>query len=164
MTKVKKISTTDPESGYMVRDGKPKGFFYLEHRTVDGKFNIITDTYVTAANIHDSIPYLKRLDHQRNKFNFKVKSVGLDAGYFTPHICKGLESRDIFSSISYRRSNHLKGYFYKREYMFDKKEDIYTCPAGEQLKYQTTDRNGYRKYVSNPAVCKKCPFLAKYAN
>ena len=24
-----KISRTDPDSGYMVRDGKPKGFFYL---------------------------------------------------------------------------------------------------------------------------------------
>ena len=31
-----KQSTTDPESGYMVRDNKPKGFFYLDHRTTDG--------------------------------------------------------------------------------------------------------------------------------
>lgn len=38
-----KESTTDPDSGYMVRDGKPKGFFYLDHRTVDGRANIITD-------------------------------------------------------------------------------------------------------------------------
>jgi len=28
-----KVSRTDPDSGYMVRDGKPKGFFYLDHRT-----------------------------------------------------------------------------------------------------------------------------------
>ncbi|MBB4272591.1 hypothetical protein [Rhizobium mongolense] len=25
------MSRTDPESGSMVRDGKPKGFFYLDH-------------------------------------------------------------------------------------------------------------------------------------
>jgi hypothetical protein len=31
-----KVSRTDPEAGYMVREGKPKGFFYLDHRTVDG--------------------------------------------------------------------------------------------------------------------------------
>ena len=30
------VSRTDPDAGYMVRDGKPKGFFYLDHRTVDG--------------------------------------------------------------------------------------------------------------------------------
>src|SRR5664279_851478 len=55
-----KVSRTDPQSGYMVRDGKPKGFFYLDHRTVDGRLGIITDTYATPANIHDSIVYLGR--------------------------------------------------------------------------------------------------------
>ena len=57
-----KVSRTDPEAGYMVRDGKPKGFFYLDHRTVDGRLGVITDTYATPANVHDSIPYLERLD------------------------------------------------------------------------------------------------------
>ncbi len=31
---------------YMVRDGKPEGFFYLDHRTVDMKYNVITDVHV----------------------------------------------------------------------------------------------------------------------
>lgn len=66
----------------MFREGKPKGFFYLDHRTVDGKNNIITDTHVTPGNVHDSIPYLKRLDYQRQKFKFDVDAVGLDAGYY----------------------------------------------------------------------------------
>ncbi len=46
-TPVKRIkeSTTDPECGFMYREGKPKGFYYLDHRTVDGKFNIITDSW-----------------------------------------------------------------------------------------------------------------------
>ena len=60
-----KESTTDPDSGYMVREGKPKGFFYLDHRTTCGQHNLITDTHITPANVHDSIPYLERLDHQR---------------------------------------------------------------------------------------------------
>ena len=60
--KESKISRTDPDSGYMVRDGKPKGFFYLDHRTVDGRLGIITDTHATPANVHDSIVYLSRLD------------------------------------------------------------------------------------------------------
>jgi transposase len=63
-----KISTTDPDAGYMVREGKPKGFFYLDHRTVDGRFGIITDTHATPANVHDSVVYLGRLDRQRERF------------------------------------------------------------------------------------------------
>ena len=114
-TKTIKESTTDKDSGYMVRDGKPKGFFYLDHRSVDGKANIITDVHVTPGNVHDSIPYLQRLDRQQKRFGFDVEAVGLDAGYFTAPICKGLNDRDIFGVISYRRPNHKAGYFSKRE-------------------------------------------------
>lgn len=53
-----KISRTDPDAGDMVREGKPKGFFYLDHRTVDGRCAIITDSFATPANVNDSIVYL----------------------------------------------------------------------------------------------------------
>ncbi len=101
-----KSSTTDPDSGYMVRDGKPKGFFYLDHRTVDSKYNIITDVYVTPGNVNDVDPYLSRLDAQIEKFHFDVKYVGLDAGYFTSPICKGIADRNIKSVIATRLGPH----------------------------------------------------------
>lgn len=145
----------------MVRDRKPKGFFYLDHRTVDGDNNIITDCHVTAANIHDSLPYIERLDHQREKFNFDVESVGLDAGYSTPALCKGLEDREVFGVISYRKPNHKKGYFYKREFKYQPDENCYICPEGEQLRYATTNREGYRSYLSDPQICQTCPSLEK---
>lgn len=145
----------------MVREGKPQGFFYLDHRTVDGKYNIITDTYVTAANIHDSLPYLDRLDHQRKKFGFSVKAVGLDAGYYTPPVCKGLEDREIFGVIAYRKPNHVKGYFYKRQYVYEAEEDCYICPEGQPIPYKTTNRTGYKEYFSNPDICRECPSLDK---
>ena len=76
-----KQSITDPDSGFMMRDGKPRGFYYLDHRTVDGKLALITDTFVTPGNVHDSIPYFSRLDRQIERFGFEVEAVGLDAGY-----------------------------------------------------------------------------------
>ncbi len=98
-----KVSKTDKDSGYMVREGKPKGFFYLDHRTVEGKHAIITDTHVTAGNVHDSIAYLSRLDEHCEKFGFEPKAVGLDAGYMTAGICKGLHEREVQAVIGYRR-------------------------------------------------------------
>lgn len=154
-----KISTTDPESGYMVRDGKPKGFFYLDHRTVDGLHEIITDTFPTSAAVHDSIPYLSRLDRQRERFGLPVEAVGLDAGYFTAAICKGLEQRGIYGVIGYSRPVHRQGYLLKRDYRYHKLRDHYVCPAGETLTYTTTDRLGYRLYQSNPEKCKDCLLL-----
>ena len=71
-------------------DGRPQGFFYLDHRTVDSKCNIITDTFVTPGNVNDIKPYKERLKHQIEKYGFEVETVGLDAGYNTPAICKML--------------------------------------------------------------------------
>lgn len=152
-----KVSRTDPDSGYMVRDGKPTGFFYLDHRTVDGAHALITDIHVTPANLHDSVPYLGRLDRMRERFGFEVGAVGLDTGYFTPAICKGLVERDIYGVIGYRRPNHRDGYFYKREYAYDPVRDGYVCPAGEFLPYRTTNRLGYREYASSSSQCAQCP-------
>lgn len=156
-TKPTKVSRTDPDSGYMVRDEKPKGFFYLDHRTVDAKHAIITDTHVTAGNVHDSQPYLARLDRQRERFGLDVEAVGLDAGYFTPAVCHGLEERGVLGVMGYRTPNHKPGTFYKREYRYDPDRDVYVCPNGQTLAYRTTNRVGYREYKSDPAQCRICP-------
>lgn len=158
-TKQVKTSTTDPDSGYMFREGKPKGFFYLDHRTVDGKHNIITDTHVTPGNVHDSIPYLERLDHQRQRFGFEVDAVGLDAGYYTAAICKGLEDRGISGVLAYSRPVHRKGYLRKSAFVYDEHFDCYLCPENHVLKYRTTTRQGYREYVSDPRICQKCKLV-----
>lgn len=124
----------------MIRDTKPKGFFYLDHRTVDSRCNIITDVHVTAGNVHDAVPYLERLDRIKNRFDFVITSVGVDAGYFTSAVCHGLEARNIYAVMGYRRPNHKKGFFYKREYKYDAKQNIYLCPQGEPLIYKTTSQ------------------------
>jgi hypothetical protein len=155
-----KVSRTDPESGYMVRDGKPKGFFYLDHRTVDGRLGIITDTHATPANVHDSIVYLGRLDRQRERFGFDVGAVGLDAGYATSGIAKGLEDRGVLGVTGYRRPTPPRpGMMANKAFTYEAEADGYRCPQGQLLAYATTDRTGYRHYKSDPVICRACPLL-----
>jgi len=158
-TKEIKVSTTDSESGYMYREGKPEGFFYLDHRTTDLKYNIITDVYITPGNVHDSVPYLERIDRQIKRFGFNIEAVALDSGYLTAPICKGINDRKIFGVIAHRRYKSKKGYMPKWKYKYDSEQDIYTCPNGETLAYSTTDREGYRQYKSNSKKCQDCPLL-----
>lgn len=135
-TKEIKVSTTDPESGYMVRDGKPKGFFYLDHRTVDHKFNIITDVHVTPGNVHDSVPYVERLKYQIEKFGFteSLEAVAVDSGYLTPHICKELQQMKVFAVIGGRSFTPVKGLMKKWQFKFDAEKNVYVCPAKHELK------------------------------
>jgi transposase len=152
-----KVSRTDKDAGYMVREGKPKGFFYLDHRTVDGKHAIITDTHATPATVHDSVPYLRRLDRQRERFGFQVRAVGLDAGYAAAAIAYGLEQRGIYGVTGYRQPNHGEGLFAKRKFRYEQERDVYVCPNRQELVYRTTNRKGYRQYHSNPEHCRVCP-------
>lgn len=158
-TKPAKISDTDPDAGYMVRDHKPEGFFYLDHRTVDGKHSIITDTYVTPGNINDARPYLARLDRQCERFKLNPLVVGLDAGYNTAPLCHGLVERKIAGVVGYKRPHSPKGMLKKRQFEYEREQDCYRCPQGQSLHYSTTNRNGYREYKSNPMFCKECPLL-----
>jgi hypothetical protein len=145
----------------MYRDNKPEGFFYLDHRTVDSKYNIITDVYVTPGNVNDVDPYIERLDRQIKRFSFEVKYVGLDAGYLTNLICKRIEERKIKGAIGFRLGPHEKGKYTKYKFQYVKELDVYMCEDLRTLTYRTTTKEGYKEYVSNPEYCKKCQYKDK---
>lgn len=153
-----KVSDTDPESGYYHRDNKEKGFMYLDHRTVDSKCNIIVDCHVTKGNVHDSKPYIERMEYIKNKFGFKIKEAGIDSGYDTLEIKKYFEDNNIFGVIAYRRYQQGETKIRKYEFKYNKNQDCYICPkTGVILPYiGRIDRNGY-KYYSDKKNCEGCP-------
>jgi transposase len=153
-----KVSDTDDESGYYHRDNKEKGFMYLDHRTVDSKCNIIVDCYITKGNVHDSVPYISRLEYIKNKFGFNIKEVGIDSGYDTMDIKKYLHDNNIFGVIAYRRYAKAKTTVKKYTFKYIKESDCYVCPkTGAILEYTgRIDRNGY-KYYASKENCKDCP-------
>ena len=55
--KTRMESTTDPDSGQLNKEGKPDGFHYSEHRTVDSKHNVIVNIHITPANVNDITLY-----------------------------------------------------------------------------------------------------------
>lgn len=111
--------------------------------------------------MHDSLPYIERLDHQRKRFGFKVEAVALDSGYLNSAICKQLQDREIFAVIGQRRFYKTKGLFQKWRFKYDAETDVYVCPNKQILQYKRTTRDGYRHYVSEKKQCEKCPFLSE---
>ena len=146
-----KVSSTDKESGYYHRDNKEKGFMYLDHRTVDDKCNIIVDAYITKGNVHDSSPFIDRVEYIRSIFNFDVKKYGVDSGYLTLDIKKYFIDNNIFAVFGYRRFGTQKSRKEKNRYEYVKELDIYyEKETGEVLEYNgLIDRNGYKKYQNN---------------
>lgn len=156
-----KSSLTDPDSGFMHRDRKPQGFFYLDHRSVDSYRNIITDVYVTPANVNDATPYIERLDAQIDKFGFEVEAVGIDAGYESVGLLRQLSLRNIKAAVGRRRGSHQRGSYPRWKFTYIKEWDACLCPECEFLTYSTTDRDGYRHYKAHPDACSACPRRAE---
>lgn len=144
------ISPTDKESGYYHRSLKESGYMYLDHRTVDGKCNIIVDAYITKGSVHDSQPYISRLEYIKETFGFDIKAVGLDSGYQSLDIKKYLLDNEIFGVIGYRRYGTKESRKFKKKFDYDKNLDIYVQKdTGEILTYNgLIDRNGYKKYYN----------------
>lgn len=161
-TKEIKESTTDPESGYYVKDERTKQFAYSFHAAADRK-GFVLGTIVTPGNTHDSQVLEPLVDQVIEKLG-KPEAVAADAAYKTPAITKYLFENEMTPALPYTRPRTKEGFFRKHDYVYDEHYDCYLCPAGKVLKYSTTNKEGYREYKSPKQVCASCPFLAKCTN
>lgn len=152
-----KVSTTDPESGLFVKGEKERVFAYSFHAACDRK-GFVLGTIVTPGNVHDSRVFDELLDQVRTNFGSPT-AVAVDAGYKTPYIAKLLLDSNVRPVMPYTRPYTKEGFFRKYDYVYDEYYDCYICPNNEVLSYETTTKEGYRMYRSNPEICRNCPLL-----
>ena len=150
-------SRTDPDSGQLHKEGKPDGFHYSEHRTVDSRRNVIVNVRVTEANVNDvdSIPDILRDIHRR--LGLLPDYMGLDAGYHNARVAHQLVKQGIQGVLGYRRHTHKGAHFGKYRFTYDLERNVYICPEKHLLTHRTTNREGHREYYSSPKVCASCP-------
>ena len=149
-------STTDPESGQQSREGKPNGFYYSEHRTVDSKRNVIVNVHVEPANINDVTALPEILDEIETRLGTLPRYMGLDAGYHNAGIAHLLERKGIQGVIGYRRHTHKGAHYGKYRFGYDAERDEYICPEKQRLTWKNTTREGYRQYCCESKICKGC--------
>ena len=89
----------------------------------------------------------------------KPITVVADAGYKTPAIAQYLFENEIQPVFPYTRPKTKNGFLRKTGFVYDEHFDSYLCPGGQELKYRTTTKDGYRQYSSNPLQCGDCPLL-----
>jgi transposase len=161
-TKTKEVTTsiTDPDCGILNRPGKPGGFHYLSHETVDGGSGIITDVFVTSANEKDSTPHSARIQHQIARFGFETEEIGADSGYDIGEIHSDMLQMGIKTYITKcdHGSQYSEQIFTPAAFQFDQQNDCYICPNGCILKYSTyTKGKGMKKYSASCRDCGNCP-------
>ena len=159
-TKIETKSTSDPESG-LFHKGEHKKCFAYTANTVCDKKGFVLLAELTPGNVNDSVAFDKV--YKRFKKNFgKPDAAVLDAGYKTPWICRKLCKDLVTPIMPYRAPMGAKKDnpdYRTNNFVYDEYYDCYLCPQNQVLEYCTTDREGYKEYKSNPAVCANCPNL-----
>ena len=153
-TTEKTVSTTDPDSGMFVKGEHERQFAYKAHTACD-KHGYVLGAEVTAGNVHDSAAWDKVYDDITARYD--VDYVTMDAGYKTPWIAKKTLDSGTIPILPYTKYTGKQDRYKPWEYTYDPETDTYTCPAGEQLRHTTTDREGKRIYRSTPEKCRSCP-------
>ena len=159
-TKEVEKSTTDPDCGMLAREGKPKGFHYLSHQSVDGKSGIVTDVFVTPGNIHDFEPYADSIKRQIGRFGFRVLEVGLDRGYDCTEVYKEMYDLGIKAYVPPKdMERRTRGrMFPPSAFVYDSARDVYICPNNCELRYASVDKTRHKKiYRASAATCGSCP-------
>ena len=154
-----KESTTDPESGYYVKGEREKQFAYSCHTACD-RNGFVLGLILTPGNVHDSTVFPSLLESVTQHFK-KPFAVVADSAYKTVPIAHHLLKQGILPVFPYTRPRGVKGMFKTKDFYYDDYYDCYLCENNQVLRYRTTTRDGYREYVSDPHICKTCPFLSQ---
>ena len=158
----KQWSMTDPDARSMKTRGT--GIVgYNVQAAVDSQHHLIVTHEVTNIGSDRSqlSPMAKKAKAvlATNKLN-----VVADRGYYSGEEIKACEDADITTYLAKNQTsgNQAKGYFGKRDFIYQPQDDEYECPAGERAIYRfTREEKGkmIRRYWSS--ACTRCAMKSK---
>jgi len=160
----KQVSFTDPDSRSMATSGRGSGVVgYNVQTAVDTENHLIVAHEVTNVG-SDRSQLANTAQAAKEALQVEKLEAVADRGYFNGEEIKACEDAGVTVTLPKPMTSGAKaeGRFGKQDFVYLADEDVYRCPAGEQLTYRmTTVENGQkmRRYSTN--ACRACPLKAK---
>jgi len=158
-TEDKQISLTDPDARSMATSGRGSGMVgYNVQSAVDTKHHLIVTHEVT--NVGSDRSQLSRMSEQaRAAIGSEAIEAVADRGYYSGEEIVACEQAGVTVYLPKPMTSGLnaKGRFGKQDFVYVAADDVYLCPAGEQLIYHYTneeDGKTLRRYWTN--ACQGC--------
>jgi hypothetical protein len=155
----KQISLTDPDARSMATSGRGSGMVgYNVQSAVDTKHHLIVVHEVT--NVGSDRSQLSRMtDRARAVIGSEAIEAVADRGYYSGEEILACEQAGITVYLPKPMTSGInaKGRFGKQDFVYVAENDVYLCPAGEQLTYHYTneeDGKTLRRYWTT--ACQAC--------
>jgi IS5 family transposase len=161
----KVISPSDPQSAWTAKANKRVLFGYGLNYLVDIKHAVIVDVEATPARTYDEVTATKTMiERTERRFNLRPKRLAADTAYGIDRFLGWLvKEKKITPHIPvWEKGERGDGTFSRADFIFDKRRNIYSCPAGKTL---TTTGNvstdhGIR-YMASLLDCRACALKPK---
>jgi len=148
------FNATDPECAVM---HSTKGSYpaYNTQIVVDEKHGLIVSADATSDN-NDLLQFAGQIGQANETLQSACSTACADAGYAnTPELEKVARQNIKVVVPSIAQASKPKP-FAKKNFVYDKEKDFYTCPEGNILTYRGTNAKGARVYVIVKNACKHC--------
>src|SRR6201993_2423965 len=140
-TEDKQISLTDPDARSMATSGRGSGMVgYNVQSAVDTKHHLIVAHEVT--NVGSDRSQLSRMSERaRAAIGSEAIEAVADRGYYSGEKILACEEAGITVYLPKPITSGInaKGRFGKQDFVYVAADDVYLCPAGEQLTYHYTN-------------------------
>lgn len=160
----KQISLTDPDARSMATSGKDTGIVgYNVQIAVDTQHHLIVAHEVTNVGT-DRHQLADMAELAREEMGVEKLDVVADRGYYEGGEIKSCEDAGITVTLPKPQTSGSKaeGRFGKQDFVYVAADDVYRCPAGEQLIYRFTgEENGKRLRRYWTSACKTCALKAQ---
>jgi len=167
-TEEKQISTTDPESRALLINKNIVEIAYNTQTAVDAKHNLFVHTEATNTKdskaLHRAMAQAKKNMSLRKEDTIDVLS---DKGYYTGAELQQCHDDNINTYVAFKEQpsvKHLQKEFLSTQFVYNKQQDSYICPAGQVLTSLNTwhykkgeaGETSYRFKTYRTNGCKSC--------
>lgn len=154
------ISTTDPDAA-IVRRGQPK-LTYQVHRAVDEAHEVMTAAEATPGDINEAHRLETLMDQHQANTERALETVVADSKYGTIDnflLChdRGVQAHLPSLGDAAQKRNRQSRILTEDRFCYDRKQDVYICPKGQQLKRKTLHvKRSSIDYAAPKTVCAAC--------
>lgn len=158
----KQISTVDRDARLLTKNGQTTAGYNVQI-AVDSQHKLIVaeDTTQDGNDTHQLAPMLEKAQQVLNSDNLEGLA---DSGYHNSAQIKSCEDEGIAIYVASKTATSKasnQGCFARKDFRFDKENDVYHCPQGNQLTRRENPQviagKTFHCYRSSATVCNECP-------
>ncbi|MGJ0484517.1 MAG: IS1182 family transposase [Methylomicrobium sp.] len=160
----KQISLTDPDARSMATSGRGTGIVgYNVQTAVDTQHHLIVAHEVTNVG-HNRNQLANMAEQAKAAIEVSDLKVVADRGYFSSEEIRKCEEAGVTAFVPkcVRSGAKADGRFDKADFIYDKENNEYQCPAGQRLIWRFSRvENGLTLHKYWSSHCPQCPIKSK---